>query len=317
MVEAAQLVHAPLHCDIAPALRGHIAVMGNMDGVHRGHQMLVQRTVDLAREAGAPSAAIVFEPHPRRVFQPDGPPFQLTDLTTKQALLGDLGIKTVFALPFIEALYKQTPAQFVTENLHQRLGLSGIVTGTDFQFGKGRSGNAEALAELAASVGMTAHAIEPLVADGDEKLSSSAVRAALREGHVEAANHILGRPWAIRGPVTEGRKLARTLDFPTANIPLGDYLRPRFGVYIISATVNGETFAGVANIGVRPTVDGTHEVLEAHLFDFDRDIYGAQADIQLHHFLREEQKFDGLPALKAQIAEDAEAARAWHAAHSD
>ena len=307
----ATLINAPLHCNVADAHRGHVAVIGNMDGVHLGHQALVKETLTQAASVNAPAAAIVFEPHPRKVFRPDTPPFQLTDLETKRQILGRLGVKTIFVLPFIEGLHNQTPAEFVSVTLAQRLGVKGIVTGSDFQFGAGRAGNADALSRLAQHVGLFAHAVTPVLLSEDEKYSSSGVRAALRDGKIETAAKMLGRPWVIRGPVIEGRRLARTLDFPTANIPLGDYVRPKFGVYAVNATTTDGSYHGVANIGVRPTVDGTQEMLEAHLFDFAGDLYGQTVNIAVRHFIRPEQKFDGLPALKAQIADDAKTAAQW------
>ncbi len=304
---AAELIRAPLDCDIAEPYRGTVAVIGNLDGVHIGHQALIREAVELAGDKTA--AAITFVPHPRQVFRPDDPPFLLTDEETKADLLGALGIKIVFALPFIEALYKQTPEEFVRLTLGQRLGVSGIITGKDFQFGAGRAGNADSLKELAEDLGITARAITPVIGPSTEKYSSSSVRAALRGGDPVTAATLLGRPWSIRGEVIEGRKLARQLEFPTANIPLGDYVRPQFGVYAVEVTTADGNHHGVANIGVRPTVDGQTEMLEVHVFDFEGDLYGQKLDVALIAFLREERKFDGIDQLKEQIARDSERAR--------
>lgn len=304
-----RILHPALHCDTAPAHRGHVAAMGNMDGVHLGHQALLAAAK--AQAGPAPLAAIVFDPHPRAVFQPDAPPFLLTDLETKAALMGVQGVQTLFVLPFVPDLYQQSPAQFVSTTLKQRLGLVGIVTGQDFQFGAGRAGDAGALKALAEREGMQAHAITPVDAPSGIKYSSSTIRQALRDGDPALAAAHLGRPWTVRGTVVEGRRLARTLDFPTANLSLGDYLHPQYGVYVISAQIDGQTRKGVANIGIRPTVDGTAPMVEAHFFDLDQDLYGQSLEVALHHFLRAEQKFDGLDALKAQISKDAAAARAW------
>ena len=309
MVEPFPLLHVALECDLAPPHRGMVAVIGYMDGVHLGHQVLIKAAKEAAGDR--PLAAIVFEPHPRRVFQPDTPPFLLTDLETKASLLHAQGVTSVFALPFAEALYKQSPEEFVGTTLHQRLGVAGIVTGTDFQFGAGRSGDAAALKALAEGHGMTAHAITPVPDPSGIKYSSSTVRQALRDGDPATATLHLGRPWQVRGEVIEGRRLARTLNFPTANLLLSEYVRPQYGVYVIRAHTARGLIGGVANVGVRPTVDGAEERLEAHLFDFDEDLYGEHLHIDVLHFLRPEQKFDGLDALKAQITKDGEAARAW------
>nr|WP_305888877.1 bifunctional riboflavin kinase/FAD synthetase [Parvularcula maris] len=294
---------------MAEPLRGAVAVMGNLDGVHLGHQTLIAEAKKVAEEMGRPLAAVTFEPHPRRVFNPDAPPFLLTPLEVKAELLEEAGCEHIFALPFIPELYKQSPDAFVRGVLAETLGLSGIVTGQDFQFGKDRAGSSETLAKIAGEVGMTYRAIEP-VGEGEQKHSSSTARGALREGRPGDAKAVLGRDWFVRGEVVRGRELARTLGFPTANVVLGDVIRPKYGVYACQAVVDGNTHGAVTNIGIRPTVDGKEERLEVHLFDFDGDLYGKTIDCHFIRFIREERKMDGLDALKAQIAKDSEAARA-------
>lgn len=315
MVEPAEIIRVPLHCPLQETWRGSLAVIGNLDGVHLGHQTLVREGVRLAAAVDAPPAVVVFEPHPRKVFQPQTPPFQLTCTHTKAEILGSLGVERLFVLPFIEALYTQTPETFVKHTLSEIMGLVGMVTGTDFKFGAGRAGDVDALARLAEEAGMQAHAITPVIAEDGEKYSSSGIRHALQEGNPEEAARMLGRPFLVRGEVVPGRKLARSLDFPTANIPLGDYVRPKYGVYAARLIHQGETLPGIVNIGMRPTVDGTKELLEAHVFDQQIDLYGQTVDVELLHFVRPEQKFDGIDALKAQIEKDAVAVRAWHVAH--
>ncbi|ADM08607.1 riboflavin biosynthesis protein RibF [Parvularcula bermudensis HTCC2503] len=309
----AEVLHAPLECDVAAPYRGAVSVIGNLDGVHRGHQALIGRAKERAEAASRPLAVTVFDPHPRRVFSPEGPPFLLTKLETKAEILGSLGVDYVFVLPFNDYLRTQTPETFVRHTLAERLGLHTIITGTDFRFGAGRSGDCTALARHAAASGMQAEAISPVLAPGTEKYSSSGIRAALQAGDPQKAARWLGRPWSILGTVEQGRQLARTLDFPTANISLGPYVRPKFGVYATSTLIDGERVPGVANIGVRPTVDGTAEWLEVHLFDVAADLYGRALDTQFLAFLRPEQKFDGIDALKAQIATDGALARNIHA----
>lgn len=316
MVNSAKIIRVPLECPLAPANRGAMAVIGNLDGIHLGHQELVYKAVAIAEKAGAPAAVVVFDPHPRKVFQPSAPPFILTQIETKARLLYRLGIDLLYVLPFNDQLRTQTPETFVKHTLGEIMGLSGMITGTDFRFGAGRSGDVKALMRLATEAGMTAHAIEPVIAPGGEKFSSSNIRQALREGHPEEAVRMLDRPFAIRGEVIEGKKLARTLDFPTANISLGDYVRPKYGVYAVTLIHDDQRYPGVANIGVRPTVGGATELLEVHMFQFEGDLYGETVEVELHSFLRPEEKFDGLDALKAQIAKDTADARQWHKTHT-
>lgn len=302
------LVRAPLACALDESHRGKVAVMGNFDGVHRGHQALIAEARTKALSLGRPLAAVTFEPHPRRVFNADAEPFILTPLPVKAQLLSDQGCETVFALPFNPDLFRQTPEQFVEGVLDGVLGLAGVVTGTDFKFGAGRTGSSETLAKIAESLGLHYHAIAP-VGSAEEKYSSSQARDALRRGDLELARHVLGYDWFLEGTVSEGRRLARTIGFPTANIALGDVLRPRYGVYAVEGEVGGTRRAGIANIGVRPTIDGKEERLEVHLFDWEGDLYGKSLRCHFISFLRDERPMDGLDALKRQIALDCEEAR--------
>lgn len=302
------LVRAPLACGLAANLRGRVAVMGNLDGVHRGHQALIERGKALAGRLGRPLAAVTFEPHPRRVFRPDAPPFVLTPLPVKAELLERFGCETVFALPFNEQLFRQTPDEFITGVLHEGLGLAGIVTGRDFQFGAGRLGTSDTLAEIAGHLGIHYEAIAP-VGSSTEKFSSSRVRDHLAAGRPADARHVLGFDWFLDGEVVEGRRLARTLGFPTANVVLGDVIRPLYGVYAVRAEIAGRLFPAIANIGIRPTVDGREERLEIHLFDWQGDLYGRVLRCHVVEFIREERPMGGLDALKAQIAEDCLVAR--------
>ena len=303
------LVRAPLACAVREELRGAVAVVGNLDGVHRGHRVLVEAAARLAETEGAPLAAVTFEPHPRRAFDPDTPPFLLTTLDQKADLLEALGCTSVFALPFGPALAGQPPDGFVRDVLAGTLGLRGVVVGEDFRFGAKRAGDAGRLSALAAETGLRAEIVA--VAGGARKWSSTTARQALRDGDPVGAEAVLGRPFAVRGTVLEGRRLARAMDFPTANLELGAYVRPAYGVYAVTARLPGGTEAGgVANIGVRPTVDGRTERLEAHLFDWSGDLYGQEVEVALRAFIRPERPFGGIDALRAQIARDAEAARA-------
>nr|WP_183817303.1 bifunctional riboflavin kinase/FAD synthetase [Parvularcula dongshanensis] len=301
-------MRAPLACALSPENRGYVAVLGNLDGVHKGHQALLASAEGLAKAAGAPLAAVTFEPHPRRVFQPDAPPFLLTTLAQKSDILAALGCERVFALPFNEALRSLSPEAFVDEVLAGVLGLRGVVVGEDFRFGAKRAGDAALLAERGAAAGLL---VETIGLRGEDavKWSSTAARKALRDGDPEGAQAVMGRPFAVRGTVLEGRRLARELGFPTLNLELGDVVRPAYGAYAVTAAVDGAAYDGVANIGVRPTVDGQTERLEAHLFGFEGDLYGRTVEVALRAFLRPERPFDGVEALKAQIASDADAAK--------
>ena len=299
------------HEDLPAAARGAVVALGNFDGVHRGHAAVLKAAAELARTLGAPAGAAVFTPHPRRVFAPDAPTFLLMNDAQRVRALEAAGAQIVHHIAFDAALAAMSPECFVEEVLHAGLGLKGVVTGADFCFGKGRAGSAYDLQTLCAARGIKAWIADAVSANGDaEKISSSAVRNALREGRPEIAAALLGRPFAIEGEVFKGDQRGRLLGFPTANVPLGDYLRPAFGVYATrSRLADGGLIPGVANLGRRPTVDGHLERLEVHLFDFEHDLYGRTLETELIAFIRPEQKFDGLDALKAQIAADSESAR--------
>jgi len=293
-------------------LRGAVAAIGNFDGVHRGHLALVDTARDLAAEIGAPHGVVLFDPHPRRFFQPDTPAFLLTDIETRAELLGEAGVTRIFVLPFDRDLANEDPRAFVFDTLRARLGLAGAAAGEEFQFGKGRAGNAESLAVLAAEAGLAARIAPPAAAaEGEEKYSSSEAREALRDGDPKAAAAVLGRPWRVRGVVREGDRRGRTIGFPTASLLLGELIEPKYGVYAVrAATDDGKTFDAVANFGLRPTVEGKEPRLEVYLFEFSGDLYGRELKVDFIDFLRGEQRFDGLDALKAQIDRDCEAARA-------
>ncbi|MEM9170856.1 MAG: bifunctional riboflavin kinase/FAD synthetase [Pseudomonadota bacterium] len=288
------------------------AAIGNFDGVHRGHRALLDATATAARSADAALGAAVFEPHPRRFFQPDAPAFLLTTAEERARLLNDAGASRVLTIPFDAPLAAMTPRAFVFDILRERLGLAGVAAGADFRFGKDRAGDAQALARLAAEAGLQALIVDPVAAAGaaDDKIGSSAVRAALRDGAPDRACALLGRSWTVSGVVQEGRRLGRTLGFPTANLALGDLVEPKYGVYAVTADCDGTRCAGVANFGRRPTLGDTAPLLETHLFDFDGDLYGRALTVALEHFIRPEMKFDGVEALKNRIAEDVAAARA-------
>ena len=295
---------------IPDSLRGAIFALGNFDGFHRGHQAVVGQAIDWARAEGRPVIVATFDPHPVRYFVPDAAPFRLTTLDQRQELFADAGADAMLVFHFDAALAATTAEQFVADLLVGRLGAAGVVTGKDFTFGKARGGNVEVLARLGAPLGLRARAVGP-VADEGEVVSSSRIRDALKAGDCGLATHLLTRPFAIRGTVQHGDKVGRTIGFPTANLPLDNYLRPRFGIYAVTGHLIGQdtVLKGAANIGVRPHFDPPKELLEPHFFDFSGDLYGQEVEVAFHHFIRPEAKFTSLDELVAQIGRDCDRAR--------
>jgi riboflavin kinase/FMN adenylyltransferase len=291
--------------------RGAVAAIGNFDGVHLGHRAVIDAARRVAAAEGAKSAVLTFEPHPRRVFRPHDPPFRLTPFRVKALLLGELGVELMLVPKFDRAFAAISAEDFVAGVLARDLGLKHAVCGADFVFGKGRGGDVALLRRLAAANGLGVTVVEP-VGGGGAVYSSTAVRERLQAGDPAGAARILGRPFEIVGRVRHGDKLGRSLGFPTANVDHRSYLPPRTGVYAVRAALDragAPWLAGVANFGNRPTVEGLSLLLEAHLFDFQGDLYGQRLRVRLIEYLRPERKFDGLDALKAQIAEDARQAR--------
>lgn len=288
-----------------------IAAIGNFDGVHRGHRILIDKMRRFAAKWRARPGAVVFNPHPRRFFRPGDPPFLITTAETRDAMLLDAGVEVVLPLAFDKRLASLAPEAFVRDVLKTELGLGGVVVGADFRFGAGRAGDADTLSSLCAEYDLASHIVEPLAESGhSDKIGSTAIREALLSGAVDRAAAMLGRFWRVEGTVESGNKVGRTLGFPTANLTLGDLIEPRRGVYAVRILVNGARFDGVANFGRRPTVGAPAPLLEVHLFDFTGDIYGARIAVDFISFIRDEMKFQGLDALKAQIEKDCLAARA-------
>jgi riboflavin kinase/FMN adenylyltransferase len=296
--------------------KGGAVALGNFDGVHKGHQSLIARTADHARSLGAPLVALTFEPHPRRFFVPDTAPFRLTLPPAKTRLLGECGVQALLAQHFDQAFADLSPDAFIDEVLLSGLGARHIVCGYDFTYGARRGGNVERLREQGGMKGFGTTVLDPVMREG-EIYSSTRIREALRAGWPTEAAELLGRPWEIEGVVEHGDHRGRTIGFPTANVALGEHLRPRFGVYAVRALIDdcGKKAwrNGVANLGKRPTVGKLQENFEVHLFDFDGDLYGQVLRVALVDFIRPEMKFSGLDALKAQIAADCNSARRIHA----
>jgi riboflavin kinase/FMN adenylyltransferase len=298
------------------SLRGGVMALGNFDGFHRGHQAVVARAKALADQAGRPLIVATFDPHPVRFFRPDAPPFRLTTLDQRARLLAAAGADAMLVFRFDGALAAETAEAFVRDRLVALAGAAAVVTGADFTFGKGRGGNVTVLAELGAAMGLETHAVEA-VADGIGPVSSSRIRQALVAGDCATANTLLTRPFSIQGVVEHGAKLGRQLGYPTANLRLGDYQRPAYGIYAVRGRLaDGRVLAGAANLGIRPSFDPPIELLEPYFFDFAGDLYGQQIEVELVEWLRPEQKFAGLDALKMQMAADCDRARAILAAAS-
>jgi riboflavin kinase / FMN adenylyltransferase len=291
-----------------PEWKGGVVALGNFDGVHRGHQALLAQAQKPAGALGAPLLALTFEPHPRGFFVPDTGPFRLTLAPAKTRLLAEHGVQAVLAQHF-DAAFAALPAEaFVGDVLLKGLGARHVVCGYDFTFGARRSGNVERLRAEGKARGFGVTVLDPVMREG-EIYSSTRIREALRAGMVSEAAQLLGHPWEIEGTVELGDQRGRTIGFPTANVDLGQHLRPRFGVYAVRALVDGVWRDGVANLGRRPTFGKLKENFEVHLFDFAGDLYGKTLRVTMVDFIRPEMKFAGLDQLKAQIAADGEAAR--------
>jgi len=294
---------------LPPELRGAIVALGNFAGFHLGHQAVVGRAVQRGAHERKPVIVATFDPHPVRHFRPDTPPFRLTSLDQRERLFTAAGADAMLVFDFGDALASTTAEDFVTDLLGRQIGASGVVTGEDFTFGKGRGGDPALLREVGAAAGIVAETVAPVLMEG-EPVSSSRIRAALQEGKPGLATHWLTRPFAIQGIVEHGDKRGRELGWPTANVAMGPYLRPAYGIYAVTVRLDdGEEYRGVASLGVRPMFDPPKELLEAVLFDFDGDLYGRTIEVALHHYLRPEARFDSLGALKAQMDEDAAQAR--------
>ncbi len=294
---------------VPKALRGAVLALGNFDGVHRGHQAVIGRAVDIGHQQSRPVIVATFDPHPVRFFKPDVAPFRLTTLDQRETLFEGLGADAMMVFEFGAKLAGTTAQEFVTDLLVRDLGIAAVVTGSDFTFGKGKQGNVALLKLLGAEVGIEAHAVSP-VAQGDGIVSSSRIRDALWSGDPQQAAALLTRPFAIRGMVQHGDKVGRTIGYPTANIDLGSYIRPKYGIYAVTGLLpDGRVLKGAANLGIRPTFDPPKELLEPYFFDFSENLDGQEIEVAFHHFIRPEAKFDGLDALVAQMEKDCDEAR--------
>lgn len=294
--------------DLPADAKGASVAMGNFDGVHLGHQ----KVIDLARVLATPLGIITFEPHPRQVFAPNTPPFRLMNAETRANRFDKLGVDELYELSFDSDLSSLSPEAFVTQVLDTGLGVSHVVVGRDFRFGKGRAGDAQSLQELGQKLGFDVTIAKLLARDGVE-VSSTAIRQALTEGRPRDAADMLGHWHRIDGEVLHGEKRGRDLGYPTANMSISGLHPPKFGVYAVKADVmtgaHQGSYLGAASIGVRPMFGENTPNLETFLFDFSGDLYGAHMSVALVDYLRPEAKFDSVEDLVAQMSQDCDKAR--------
>jgi len=293
-------------------LRGGVVAIGNFDGVHRGHQAVLEPALNIARQQGVPALVLTSEPHPRSVFRPEQAMFRLTPAPMKARLLGALGFDAVVEQEFPREFSGLSPDDFIRSILMEGLGISHVVTGFDFHYGKNRGGTPQTLAEAGRNMGFGVTTVEAFSDEGGAVISSSRIRELLSGGEVAEAAGLLGYRYTVEAEVTGGKKLGRTLGFPTANMVLVPQAALRHGIYAVRfRRADGTLHDGVASFGRRPTVDEDGApLLETFLFDFSGDLYGETCAVSLFGFLRGEIKFDGLDALVAQMKRDEEEARA-------
>ncbi len=293
---------------IPPHLAGGIVALGNFDGFHLGHQAVVARAIAWAKAEGRPALVATFDPHPVRHFRPDTPPFRLTTLDQRERLFAEAGADAMIVFHFDGDLAALTAEDFIAERLERALRIAGVVTGEDFTFGKAKRGTVATLAARGPVHGFRAETVGPVALDG-ETVSSTRIRDALRAGDMATATRLLTRPFAIEGVVQHGDKVGRTIGYPTANIDMGKYLRPAYGIYAVTGRLDdGRILKGAANLGIRPSFDPPKELLEPFFFDFAGDLYGRTLEVALIEYLRPEAKFDSLESLTTQM--DADCARA-------
>lgn len=287
-----------------------VVTLGTFDGVHRGHKVLLERLVAAGKKTGHETVVLTFFPHPRMVLQQNSDFKLLNTMAEKAWLLEQAGVDHLIIHPFSLEFSRLTAEEFVEDILVKRLNIGHMVIGHDHRFGRNRTATTADLENMGKELGFGVEQISAYEVQ-DTPVSSTKIRKALADADIALANSYLGYPYFITGTVTEGKQLGRTIGFPTANIqPLEDYkLIPAQGVYTASAEIDGIIVYGMLNIGMRPTVNGTHQTIEVHFFDFDKDIYGTALKLQLHSHLRQEQKFASVDELKNQLEQDAVNAR--------
>jgi riboflavin kinase/FMN adenylyltransferase len=300
--------------DVPDACKGAVVALGNFDGVHLGHQALIGAAREQAKAAGAPLGVLAFEPHPQEFFRPSQQSFRLTPFRAKARLIAGLGTDFLYALAFDAEMAAKSADEFISDVLLGGLGVKAILVGEDFQFGQGRAGNIATLSQAGRERGFGVTVFKPVAASGHDKISSTQIRDALKQGRPDEAARLLGHHWSVEARVEHGDKRGRALGFPTANMKHVDCLQPAFGIYAVRAKVLDDDrvvseHAGVSSFGVRPMFQVDTPLLETYLFDFDGDLYGKHMAVELIAYLRPEAKLDSLEALKAQIAKDCEDAK--------
>ncbi len=298
---------------LSEADKGAVIALGNFDGLHRGHQAVIAEAKTIAERLSAPLGIGLFRPHPYRYFKADAPAFRLMSAEVRAEIMPSLGVERLYEIPFDDDLREMDDTEFVERVLHRGLGIKHVVVGEDYGFGKNRCGNVESLTRLCKERGIGVTPMKPV---GLHKLygkyGSTEIRKALQQGDVFHAAHMLSRPWIVDGVVQKGQQLGRTLGFPTANIPLGDLVVPKLGIYCVETRLEGEEEwrPSIASLGTRPTVGGEGILLETFIFDFDQDVYGQHIQVRFRSFIRGEEKFDDPEAIIAQMKDDEAGARA-------
>lgn len=297
--------------DLAAGPQGAVLAIGNFDGMHLGHQAVIEGALAVAHRLGTGLSVLTFEPHPRRYFRPGDPPFCLTPVARKAEILEEVGAERLIALPFDEAMASMTAPAFVSDIVVGALRASHVVVGYDFAFGHKRAGDAESLRRMGGEAGFGVTVIEPAAPDAGEAYSSGRIREHLRGGRPAEAARLLGRWWRFEAVVGRGDARGAELGFPTANLALGDTIEPAHGIYAVRAGLGNEAGPrdAVASLGTRPTFDGTDVILEVHILDFAGALYGKTLRVDFIAYLRPEEKFASIDALKAQMATDCVGAR--------
>lgn len=287
--------------------RNAVVAIGNFDALHRGHQALLEIARKRALDLGRPLGVLTFEPHPRRLFRPDDPPFRVTPLSVKYRRLEGAGVNCLYQLNFNWEIAHLSAADFIEKILKQQLGTSNIVIGADFHFGKDRAGSIQTLRDA----GFHCTVIDQVKDAQSGVYSATRIRGLLQSGHIDEANALLGWDWEIEGVVEKGDQRGRELGYPTANVPLGDTIHPAYGIYAAQVKLPGAStwHMAAANIGIRPMFETKIALVEAHLLDFSGDLYGQSLRIRPVVKLRDEAKFDSLETLKTQMAKDCDEAR--------
>lgn len=295
--------------NLRPAHRASAVTIGNFDGLHRGHKAVLEKLHLHAQQRDLMTTVMTFEPTPQEYFSPDTAPARLQRLRDKLSILADSGVDQVICLPFNRHLAGYSAEDFMQQVLVDHLDVRFLVVGDDFRFGKGRKGDFALIQQFGVASGFEVVSTQTFI-HSEERVSSTRIRQALADGNLRLAGELLGRPYRISGRVASGQQRGRTIGFPTANVRLHRAVTPLRGVFAVKVhCLEDEPLPGVANLGTRPTIDGSCRVLEVHLFDFSSDIYGRHIDVEFCLKLRDEKKFDSLDALKHQIQQDAEAAR--------